>query len=616
MKFLSLALGLICLLSVDADNEYWQQKVKYDMEIDFDTSNHQFKGKQTITYWNNSPDTLSRVFYHLYYNAFQPNSMMDVRSRTIADPDSRVANRIKHLTEDEIGYQKIIKLKQDGKKTDFEVVGTILEVELANPILPGTSTVLAMDFEAQVPVQIRRTGRHNTEGIDYSMTQWYPKLCECDKDGWASNPYIGREFHGVWGDFDVKISIDTGFVIGGTGYLQHPNTIGYGYEDVSKPVTRIVKKGKMTWHFVAPNVHDFAWAADPNFAHLTDTLSTGTVLHFIFDKDTLYNNWDSLRGYTVKMFDMANKRFGQYPYDQYTVIQGGDGGMEYPMATLVSAYGSFKGLVSVTVHEAIHSWYQGLMATNEAKYPWMDEGCTVYGQKWIMSELFNYKTDNFLERNYFGYTELVKLKNEEPLTTHADHYIINKHYWSNAYTKGAILVHQLSYIIGMEAFDKGLLDYYDKWKYKHPSPTDFKKIMELASGLELDWYFEQFVGTTNQIDYAIKQVNGNEKQTKIILEKVGEMPMPIDVVVRLQSGEEQVYHIPLRIMRGEKGKDIYNGSRETLKDWPWTYPYYELSIDENFDQIESIEIDPSKRMADVNLKNNVFPSFNHIKFVD
>lgn len=615
MRFKFLVLALVFNTIVNAQAAYWQQKVNYEMEIDFDTSKHQYAGKQKLTYFNNSPDTLNKVFYHLYFNAFQPNSMMDVRSRTIIDPDYRVRDRIQHLNADEIGFQKINTLHQDGKKVKYEVAGTILEVELAHPIFPNTSSVFEMDYQCQVPIQIRRSGRHNAEGIDYSMTQWYPKMCEYDVDGWSSNPYVGREFHGVWGDFDVKIKIDSGFMIGGTGNLQNPNEIGFGYEDKSKPVKRSLADGKLTWHFKAKNVHDFAWAADPNFTMITDTLKSGMLLHFIFDKDTLYENWDSLRGYAAKMFEIANKRYGVYPYQRYSIIQGGDGGMEYPMATLISAYGSFRGLVSVTVHEAMHSWYQGMLATNESKYAWMDEGLTTYTQYYIMNELFQSNKLNFLDRSYTGYTRMALSGAEEPLTTHADHFITNRHCGTSSYSKGAVLAHQLSYVIGMKAFNKGMKDFYNQWKFKHPTPTDFKRVMEKASGIELDWYFEQFVGTVNQIDYGIKQVHGNDKKTTIVIEKIGEMPMPLDVVVKLKNGKQLVYHIPLRIMRGQKGDDIYEGKGAFLADWPWTFPFYEFSLGVRFDQIKEIEIDPSKRMADVNLENNKYPSYNKIKFV-
>ncbi|MEX0995040.1 MAG: M1 family peptidase, partial [Balneolaceae bacterium] len=201
---------------------YWQQEVNYEMEIDFDVNNHRFDGTQKLTYSNHSPDTLHRVYYHLYFNAFQPNSMMDKRSRTIEDPDSRVQDRIYHLEEDEIGYQHVQKLTQNGTPVEYEIKETVMEVSLAEPILPDSETVFEMEFEAQVPLQVRRSGRNNAEGIEYSMAQWYPKMAEYDYMGWHATPYVGREFHGVFGNFDVTIHIDRDYVVAAAGYLQNP----------------------------------------------------------------------------------------------------------------------------------------------------------------------------------------------------------------------------------------------------------------------------------------------------------------------------------------------------------------------------------------------------------
>ena len=221
---------------------YWQQHVDYDMDIDMDVENFQYKGKQKLVYTNNSPDVLNRVYYHLYFNAFQPGSEMDVRSRTIQDPDPRVGDRINKLQPNEIGYIKVNSLTQNGTPITYEVVGTVLEVKLDKPIQPGEKVTFNMDFDGQVPKQIRRSGRNNTEGVALSMTQWYPKMAEYDFEGWHADPYIGREFHGVWGDFDVKLTIDKDYVVGGTGYLKDESKAG---------------GGKKMLHFEAPNVHDF-----------------------------------------------------------------------------------------------------------------------------------------------------------------------------------------------------------------------------------------------------------------------------------------------------------------------------------------------------------------------
>src|SRR5436190_1608831 len=229
---------------------YWQQRVKYDMTIDMNVETNRFAGKQKLEYWNNSPDTLTRVFYHLYWNAFQPGSMMDVRSQRqgtvtirtgrgeFADWDGRVRDRIANLKQDEIGYQKVTNLKMNGRPQQLIEHETILEVVLDKPILPKSKTILELEFEAQVPVQIRRSGRDNAEGIRYSMSQWYPKMCEYDYEGWHPTPYVAREFYGVWGDYDVSITIDKKYILAATGYLQNAQQIGYGYETPGSKVVQ------------------------------------------------------------------------------------------------------------------------------------------------------------------------------------------------------------------------------------------------------------------------------------------------------------------------------------------------------------------------------------------
>ena len=583
--------------------QYWQQKVSYTMDIDFDHENHQFKGIQKLEYTNNSPDELKQVFYHLYFNAFQPESMMDVRSRNIKDPDSRVGNRISKLKPNEIGYQNIVDLKMNDKAVEYKMVGTILEVTLPHSIKPGETVTFDMNFQTQVPIQIRRSGRDNKEGIDYSMTQWYPKMAEYDKEGWHANPYVGREFHGVWGDFDVTIHLDHQYMIGGTGVLQNPKEIGKGYTS-----SEIEGRKRLSWHFKAKNVHDFAWAADRDFVHDIKLLSNGTKIHFLYQADTLAENWRKVQDYTVKSFEYVNKHFGKYPYSDYSIIQGGDGGMEYPMATLITAHGSFAGLVSVIVHESIHSWYQGMMATNESKYPWMDEGFTTYAQNLTLDHIYDKKALNPNARSHKSYLSLAKSNVQEPLTTHADHYNLNGVYGVSVYSKGAVFLDQLSYVIGKDAFMEGMMNYYNDWRFKHPTPDDFKRIMEKVSGIELDWYFEQFIGTVNTIDYGIKGIEKQDKNTtNIELTRIGRMPMPLDVVVTLKDGSIKVYNVPLRIMRAEKTKSIYENLEVVSEDWPWTNPSFKLCISVPKKDIQKIEIDPSLRLADTDRTNNAYP---------
>jgi hypothetical protein len=254
---------------------------------------YQYSGKQELVYTNNSKDTLRKVFYHLYPNAFQPGSEMDARLQAIVDPDKRMVNttkldnkniyesRIKLLKPNEIGSLKVSNFKQDGVLASIKELGTILEVTLAKPILPNSKTTLTLDFDGQVPVQIRRSGRNNSEGVELSMSQWYPKIAEFDFEGWHADPYIAREFFGVWGNFDVNITIDKNYILGGSGYLQNGNQIGYNYQDAATIVSIPKKTKTLTWHFVAPNVHDFTWAADKNYIHDVYKGPNNVDLHFL-----------------------------------------------------------------------------------------------------------------------------------------------------------------------------------------------------------------------------------------------------------------------------------------------------------------------------------------------
>jgi len=610
LRFKIVALFLLVGIVLTAQPDRWQQRIECTMDIDFDVEKHQFKGTQKLVYYNNSPEALDKVFYHLYFNAFQPGSMMDYRNQTLADSDPRVASRISKLTASEIGYLKIKSLKQDGKDTRFEHVGTILEVSLERPIAPNTSVTFEMEFDGQVPVQIRRSGRNNKEGIDYSMSQWYPKMCEYDYQGWHANPYVGREFYGIWGDFDVTITIHEDWIVAATGYLQNKKKIGSGY--VMPSATPV--NGKRSWQFKAPNVHDFVWGADPEYKQVVRKAANGPEMHFVY-KETADNKeaWEKLPGIMEKVFAFASKNYGEYPYDKYAFIQGGDGGMEYPMATLITGERNLGSLVGVSVHELMHSWYQMILGSNEALHAWMDEGFTSHTTAEIMNYLKEEKmlgnmtpTENPHAGALASYAGFSASGYEEPLSTHADHFSTNGAYGVGSYVKGDVILTQLEYIMGKPTFDRAFLNYYNTWKFKHPNPNDFIRIMEKESGLELDWYKEYWVNTTHTIDYSINQVEADgKKKVKILLEKKGVMPMPVDVVVTDSKNRKTVYTIPLRIMRGEKTSDL-GEEIKVAEDWPWTKPVYELVIPMKFKKIKKVEIDPSFRMADVKRNNNTW----------
>ena len=560
---------------------YWQQRVDYNIKIDFNHKNHQFEGQQNLIYFNNSPDTISKVFFHLYFNAFQPGSMMDVRSRSLPDPDSRVMDRISKLKKNEIGFHEIKTIQQSGIKLEYHIQGTVLEVKLEKPIMPNQSSDFYLEYISQVPVQIRRSGRNNKEGIDYSMAQWFPKIAEYDKDGWHANPYIAREFYAPWGDFDVSISIHEDYVVAATGILQ----------------SQINDNQKKTWRFKADYVHDILKVDSENLE-----------LHFYYQKssDEMVKNWKKLQNDTAEAFKFINKTFGKYPYSKYSIIQGGDGGMEYPMATLITGERTYSSLLSVTIHEVLHSWYQMLLGTNESYLAWMDEGFTSFAQNITFLNKFNniYNLDliNPLKKSYNRYYNFVKTGLEEPLSTHSDHFSTNEAYGVGSYTKGAIFLMQLSYVIGEDNLYKGLRRYYNQWKFKHPNEYDFIRIMEKVSGIELDWYLDYWIKTIHQIDYSVEVRDNDNKYLGVIISRIGKMPMPIEIEIQYDDFSTTNYYIPLSIMRGEKnlGDNVV-----LLKDWEWVNEHYELDIDQSEKKITKIEINPSGKMADVDKKNNI-----------
>ncbi len=635
MKFTAILCFVFLSVAAAAQQGYWQQRADYVMNVDMDVTTNRFKGTQKLTYTNNSPDKLDKVFYHLYFNAFQPGSHMDVRSRELGnvligsrpDWDARVKDRISKLNPDEIGYQKIISLKMNGVAQKFILHGTVLEVQLNKPIMPRAKVVFDMEFEAQVPLQIRRSGRDNpTTNVRYSMSQWYPKLAEYDRHGWHPNPYVAREFYGVWGNFDVTINIDKNYKLAGTGVLQNPSAIGWGYDKPGTPL-KAVSTAKRSWRFIGENIHDFVWAADPEFKHIVRNEPGLPVIHVVYNEkpgDAKNDSaWNTVADAAVKVFPYLNKRFGKYPYPQYSFIHGGDGGMEYPMATLI-----VSPSLGTAFHELIHSWYQMILGTNESLYGWMDEGFTSFAEDHAMkfytgrSSLDGYR-DRLKQRpdnenlktlinmlpednssGYEGYFSLVRSGLEEPMTTHADHFNTNYAYSIASYSKGEVFLAQLGYITGEAVRDSIMIHYFNRWKYKHPDSDDFIKVAEDVSGLQLDWYKEYWVNGTKTINYKIDSLWEEGGVSKIRIARVGRMPMPVDVQLTFRDNSSEMHYVPLDLMYGGKEADII-GKFTTHTPWYWTHPTYTISVNRKLTDLKKVEIDPSKRMADVDRKNNV-----------
>jgi hypothetical protein len=609
----TLAVCLLSLLSfgLPAQSRYWQQKVKYVMDVDLDVTTNILKGKQTISYTNNSPDTLHRIFVHLYWNAFQPNSMMDVNSRASenivlgqrngrpsTDFDRRFHNLIINLPPEEQGYCKVVRFTCNGREQKTKLHETILEVILEKAILPKATAVFTTEFENQVPKLTRRSGRDNPEGVRFSMGQWYPKLAEYDEQGWHPDDYVRGEFYGVWGDYDVTITLDKSYKLGGTGVLQNAAEIGWGYDRDGTPLKTIPGKTR-TWRFAAKNVHDFAWAADPTYKHITRKTENGPTLHFIYRENAEKEaGWQATADSCALIYPFLAKTFGPYPYPVYSFLQGSGGGTEYPMCTMVRNSG-----FETAVHEWCHTWYQMLMGTNESLYAWMDEGFTDYAEARILAWL---RKKNFLDDagEYPLYFSLARSNYDEPMSTHANFFTTNFAYNTNAYFKGAVFLRQLGYIIGEPAVDRLLAAYYQEWRFKHPTPNDFVRLAERVSNQQLHWYLNYMESTTKTVNYGIDSLWEVSGATHIRLRNSGEMPMPIDVKISFKDGSSEWHYIPLSLQFGEKPAESFQTPRMVYDEWKWTHPTYEINTKRKLTDIVAVEIDPTQRLADIDRRNN------------
>ncbi len=622
-----------------AQADRWQQHIDYKIKAALDVTNNIVKGTEEIVYTNNSTDTLRKVYFHMYWNAFAPNSSMDIRSRELGknllnfrrgaitasnatmlgqeatqDWDRRVKDRIQKLSPTEIGYQRVSQILINGKAQKLIDHETILEVQLTQAIAPKSSIKMSLQFEAQVPVQIRRSGRDNAESVRYSMSQWYPKMVEYDYQGWNTNPYIAREFYGVWGNYDVTLSLDKTYMVAATGVLQNPTAVAD-------------KFGNLSWNFKGNNIHDFVWAADNHYKHLSKEVRKGLTFHVYFkDKNASSDSaWANVLWAAEKVLPYIEKKYGAYPYPQYSFIQGGDGGMEYAMATLLKGPG-----IGTVIHEWMHSWYQHILGTNEGLFPWMDEGFTSYAEDdisyWynmnhaLLSPNINEKEKARIKAekeaaltqlpaiqfgNYAGYITLAKSGIEEPMSTHSDHYNYNYSYSSAAYSKGATFLGLLGYVVSDSVRDAILINYYNTWKFKHPNANDFTRVAEKTSGLQLQWLKEYWVNSTKTIDYGLNniEVSANNANAIISIQRNGKLPMPIEVLITYKDGTSELHYIPLDLMLGSKpAEGAIN--RIVHKEWQWVAPTYTFETTKPLAALKSIEIDPSQRMPDINRSNN------------
>lgn len=590
----------------------WQQRVHYTMDIVMETETHSYAGAQRLVYYNNSPDTIREVYYHLFYEAFKPGSMMDIRDREL--PGSRLG--IDRLPEEMQGEVRVETLLQDGTALGWSTDETVLRAVLHTPLAPGDSTVFEMRWRTKIPRVTRRGGWMSREGVEYSMSQWYPKLAEYDRHGWHPDEYVAREFYGPFGTFDVSITLPASYVVGATGTVTNPGEVGYGYE-LGGVDTLIIpatsrRTGTTTWRFHAENVHDFAWVADRDYIHQITRWYDVTI--HVLVKRQYGMAWRNAGAWTTWVMDYFSARFGRYAWPQFTVAMAGDGGMEYPQLIMITGNRTPASLAGVIAHELGHMWYYGMLANNETQEAWLDEGFAQYLTNEASREVFGTQLGEnpyqgldrliypWIDKRWINvdqYYELAITGYDEPLNIFHDRFRENLTA-GLVYSKGEAVLKMLQYMFGDSVFDAAMRHYLATWRFRHPDTRAFERAMEEATGMRLDWFFNQWIGSAKTLDYAIDGITSDQVpggyRTTLELSNRDEAFMPLDITLTYADGTTATAWVPLEEWE-KPGADFQ------LPRWRWVSPTYSASFITPR-RVVCATIDTSTLLADIDRTNN------------
>lgn len=497
------------------EDNYWQQQLSYNIDVTLNDSTKSLTGNETIIYRNTSPTPLDFIWFHLYPNAYKDKTTA-MFQQIIRDPERKEKIRlfsggtISNLAFTVNGKQAAT--MPHPNKAYIDVVKLILP----QPLQPGDSAVIATPFTVQLPAYFSRSGYADGE---FMICQWYPKPAVFDKDGWHEMPYLDRgEFYSEYASYAVNITLPSSYVVGATGTLQTPEendaykTIGsYNFQnhDNAKSYESPFKGKTKTLTYYADRVPDFAWFADKHFIIQYDTIRLNADK--IIDGFTYYHpkkntNWIYSLDYVKDAVRYYSNWIGDYDYPVVQAAEGpknnNSGGMEYPTITLItSPDAESETLDEVIAHEVGHNWFMSMLGTNERAHAWMDEGLNSYFEFRYMAE--KYRSNDVLgslippeakklsaeDFQLAVYKALIQLPIQPALETPSEQFKNGREYGLTAYTKTAVWMYLLEASIGRATVDKGFQNYFAKWKFKHPGPSDMKAAFEQAIGAGLDQFF-------------------------------------------------------------------------------------------------------------------------------
>lgn len=498
------------------DENYWQQEVHYTIKVSLNDSDHTLTGNWQLTYSNNSPDTLSFLWMHLWPNAYQNDQ----------------TGFAKQLRSDKADYNKYRKVASGFiDQLLFTSGGTpliliphpqyndIVKLMLPQPLLPGKTISMETPFRVKLPGYFSRSGHLAQQ---YMVCQWYPKPAVYDRKGWHEMPYLDQgEFYSEYGHFDVSITLPSDYVVAATGTLQNAEELQQykhvGAENFKQrqsnnrilysPVQQGLAK---TLRYTADNVHDFAWFADKDFIIQYDTLQlpNGQMIDaFTYHQPDGNKEWQNSIAYLKDAVHHYSDWLGDYPYPVVQAVEGpgnsNSGGMEYPMITLItSPEADSLQLDAVITHEVGHNWFYGIIGSNERTHPWMDEGLNTYYQfryealKYRSNSIFGgllpaefkkLSIDDFLRRIYLA---LNNIPAKAPVNTPSADFPNKEDYANVVYLKTAIWFFIMEQSLGKEELDAAMKNYYREWKFRHPYPEDLKRSLEHSIGKKLDELFK------------------------------------------------------------------------------------------------------------------------------
>ena len=588
---------------------YWQQRVDYRIDAELDPETAVLQGDETITYHNNSPDTLRSLVLHLYQNTFRQGG---ARSRTSGvtlervQVGTRTAARVVSGTDPVPGVPS------------YDVDGTLMELQLGRALAPGASTRINIAWRFPVPESpAPRMGRvgHSV----YNIAQWYPQVAVYDDvHGWHRDPYLGAgEFYLEYGNFDVALTVPEGWLVGATGLLQNPEEvlsdstqarlaraarsrsvvhIATADDHEARTVTVQDPGGSLTWRFRARDVRDFAFATAREYLYdavnavVPDADGDGdaeNVLVHAYYRDAAVR-WRAAADYTRDALEFMAARFGTYIYPQLSVAEGPVGGMEYPMMMFIAPFTTEHSLYTTIAHEVAHQWYPMMVGSNEPAHAWMDEGTASYIENLAMEAQFP-ETDA-ADEMLGTYLSIAGGQLEEPLITHADAFRTEPGFVIGAYSKPGAMLGVLAGIIGEETLQRALQAYTRRWLLRHPHPLDFFATVEDVAGQDLDWFWHPWWYTTATYDPAVTGVQispaGPGEQIRVTIEDQGSAPLPTPIVVTMQDGKVRQVTVPVEVwLRGVR-------THTEIIDLP--------------SPVEKVEIDPERRMPDTDRTDNIW----------